>query len=141
PDPIIVVGRQNELVLYRAGLTAGLVAGAHAATTTVSFGDSTKSPAESGLLTTNPLFAGGPETPANAAATGVTSTKYIFVTHGLGLTNPGITADDPAYVQAVQLTTTGADISAKALGKLKIQQPRADGTFLNTRITGMTYAD
>src|SRR5207237_1046143 len=53
----------------------------------------------------------------------------------------GLTADDPAYVQAVSVTSSGASFTATPLGRLKIQQPRSGGAALETRVTGMTYAD
>ena len=150
PDPILIVGRQNQLLFYRPNLPRGLTAGAAdpQAGTTITFGGTNGALEETGILTTNPVIAESPASPANQPVnplTGqpaaVTGARLVFVTHGLGVQNTGITTDDPAYVQAISVEATDAALTVTALGKLKIQQPLTASTSRETRITGMTFAD
>ena len=152
PDPIIAVGRRNELVFYHPNLPQGLSAGAALPVGTVTFPGTGGAATETGILTTNPVAAISPAAPTSTTATPAQPTpgqptatsppQLLFVTYGLGLQSGGkLTADDPAYVQAVSVTSSGGSFSATPLGRLKIQQPRSGGAALETRITGMTYAD
>jgi hypothetical protein len=147
PDPVLVVGRQKQLSFYRPNLPRGLVAGATDPIGTVTFPGTGAPAAETGILTTNPVVAISPAVFSSSPGASGTSNspltppRLVFVTYGLGLQSPGLTADDPAYVQAVQVTSSGTTFQASPLGRLKIQQPVSGGTPRETRITGMTFAD
>jgi hypothetical protein len=142
PDPIVVVGRQNQLLFYRPNLPRGLQAGASSPVdqTTITFGGTNGGLGETGVLTTNPVIAESPAPPSDVS-TGQPGARLVFVTHGLGVQSTGLTTDDPAYVQAVSVTATDSTTTVTTLGKLKIQQPLPDTTARETRITGMTFAD
>jgi hypothetical protein len=133
PDPIVAVGRQNQLVFYRPNLPRGLTAGAaDPLSGTIVFGGNNGAQQETGVITTNPVVSLIP---------GTTPQRIIFVTHGLGVKRAPLTSDDPAYVQGVAISATDSTFTATALGKLKIQAPVTSGTPQETRITGMTFAD
>ncbi len=141
-DPILAVGRQNQLVFYRPNLPRGFTAGANAPQAgTVTFGGTNAGLDETGILTTNPVFAVSPALQGNAPNSPLPGPATVFVTHGLGVKAGSLTTDDPAYVQAIQISASDAGFTVTTLGKLRIRQPLTGGTPRETRITGMTFAD
>src|SRR5438093_6059960 len=69
PDPIIAVGRRNELVFYHPNLPQGLSAGAALPVGTVTFPGTGGAATETGILTTNPVTAISPAAPTSTTAT------------------------------------------------------------------------
>jgi hypothetical protein len=142
PDPVVVVGRQNQLLFYRPNLPQGLQAGAaNPQTGTVTFGGANGALTETGIVTTNPVVASSPAGPQPDPNSPLPPPRLVFVTHGLGPQGEGLTTDDPAYVQAIEVAATTNTFTVTQRGRLRIRKPVAGGTTQETRITGLTFAD
>ena len=108
PDPIIAVGRRNELVFYHPNLPQGLSAGAALPVGTVTFPGTGGAATETGILTTNPV--------ANSS----------FSVTGLSAATDTITETSTARANGDKIifTDTGALLIAKVVDPL--QPGRAD---------------